>query len=61
MIKKFIGRKAHTRSKDNIWAVDLVEVGWLSSFNCRVKYLLSVIDVFIKYARLNFSKMKKLK
>ena len=37
--------------KDNIWAADLAEMGSLgSSFNCGVKYLLCLIDVFTKYA-----------
>ena len=38
-----------TRFKDNIWAVDLAEMGSLSSKNKNVKYLLYVIDVFTKY------------
>ena len=36
--------------KDKIWATDLAEIGSLSPFNCSVKYLLCVIDVFAKYA-----------
>ena len=38
------------RFKDNIWKVDLAEMGLLSSKNWNVKYLLCVIDIFIKYA-----------
>ena len=36
--------------KDKIWATDLAEIGSLSPFNCCVKYLLCVIDVFAKDA-----------
>ena len=45
--------------KDNIWAADLAKMGSLSSFNCGVKYLLCVIDVFIKYAWVKPLKYKK--
>ena len=47
VIKKF-KRRVYPRFKDNIWAADLAEMGSLSSFNCGVKYLLSVINVFTK-------------
>ena len=49
VIKKFKRRKVYTICKDNIWAVDLAEMGSLSSKNKNVKYLLYVIDVFTKY------------
>ena len=48
VIKKFKRRKVYTRFKDNNWAADLAEMG--SSKNWNVKYLLCVVDVFIKYA-----------
>ena len=38
-----------TRFKDNIWAVDLAEMGSLSSKNKNIRYLLCVIDAFTKY------------
>ena len=38
------------KSLDNIWAADSAEMRSLSSKNKNVKYLLCVIDVFIKYA-----------
>ena len=38
------------RFKDNIWKVDLAEMGLLSSKDWNVKYLLCVIDIFTKYA-----------
>ena len=50
LIKKFKIRKVCSKFKDNICAGDLAETESLSSFNCGVKYLLFVIDVFIKFA-----------
>ena len=38
------------RFKENIWEADLADMGSLSSKNKNIKYLLCVIDVFIKYA-----------
>ena len=49
VIKKFKRKKVYVRSKDNIWATDLVEMGSLSSKNKNVKYLLYVTDAFTKY------------
>ena len=49
VIKQFKRRKVYLRFKDNIWAADLTEMGSLSSKNCRVKYLLRMIDVFTIY------------
>ena len=48
VIKKFKRRKVYARFKDNNWATDLAET--LSSKNRNVKYLLCVVDAFIKYA-----------
>ena len=59
MIKKMKRRKVYARFKDNIWAVDLAEMGSLSSKNWGIKYLLCVVDVFIKYTCL--WKIKNLK
>ena len=42
VIKKFKRRKVYARLKDNIWAVDLAEMGSLSSKNKNVKCLLCV-------------------
>ena len=50
VIKKFKRRKVYARFKDNIWAVDLAEMGSLSSKNKNVKNLSCVIDVITKYA-----------
>ena len=37
-------------SKNEIWSADLVDMQAFSSFNKRFKYILTVIDVFSKYA-----------
>ena len=50
VIKKFKRRKVNSKLRDSIWAADLVEMGSLSSFNNVGKYLLSMVDVFTKYA-----------
>ena len=39
----------YSRIKNSIWVADLIEKGSLSFFNCAVKYLLCMIDVFTKY------------
>ena len=49
----------YVRFKDNICAVDLAEMGSLSSKNRGVKYFLCVIDVFTKYTWLKPLKDKK--
>ena len=59
VIKKFKRRKVDTRFKGNIWAADLAEMKSLSSKNKNVKYLLYVIDVFIKYSWVKPLKDKK--
>ena len=53
VIKKFKRRKVYARFKDHIWTADSAETGPLSSKNKNFKYLLCVIDVFIKYTGLN--------
>ena len=50
VIKKFKRRKVYLKFKDNIWSADLAEMESLSKKNKNVKYLLCVIDNFIKYA-----------
>ena len=45
--------------KDNIWAANIAKVGSISLMNHGAKYLLCVIDVFIKYAWVNSLKDKK--
>ena len=60
VIKKFKRRKVYARFKDNIWVADLAEMG-SCSLNCGVKYLVCVIDVFTKYARVKPLKDNKVK
>ena len=50
LIKRSKRRKVYTGFKDNIWAVDLAEMGSSSSKNKNATYLLCVIDVFTNYA-----------
>ena len=47
--KKIKRWKVYARFKDNIWAADLAEMESLSSKNKIVKYLLCIMDIFIKY------------
>ena len=45
--------------KDNIWGIDLADMGLLSKYNKGIKYVLCVIDLFSKYAFVIPSKDKK--
>jgi len=49
IIKNFPKRKVYVNGIDKIWAADLIEMQAFSKFNCGVRYLLTVIDVFSKY------------
>ena len=60
-LKKFKRRKVYSRFEDDIRAVDLAEMGRLSSFNSGVEYLLHVIDIFTKYVWVKPLKNKKAK
>ena len=59
VIIKFKRKQVYARFKDNIWAADLVEMGSLFYMNTFAKYLLWVIDVFIKYEWVKSLKYKK--
>ena len=51
IITKFEKRKVHAAFKDNIWGADLADTQLLSRYNKRgIRFLLCVIDIFIKYA-----------
>ena len=50
-VKKFKKGKVYPRFKDNILVADLAGMGSLSSKTKNVEYVLYVIDVFTKYAR----------
>ena len=47
--RKFKKRRVLVNGIDKIWAADLVDMQAFTKFNCGVKYLLAVIDVFSKY------------
>ena len=49
VIKKFVRRKVHSSSIDNIWGGDLVDMHLISKFNKGICFLLCVIDIFNKY------------
>ena len=50
IIKKLKKRKVHSTFKDNIWGADLADMQSISRYNKGIKFLLSVIDIFSKYA-----------
>ena len=50
IIRKFEKRKVYSTFKDNIWGVDLADMQLLSKYNKGIRFLLCVIDIFIKYA-----------
>ena len=59
VIKKFKRRILCARFNDNILATDLAETKLFPSSNNNVKYLLSVIDDFIKYVWVKHWNSKK--
>ena len=61
VIKEFKRRAVYARFKDNICATNLAEMGSLSIKNGAFKYLLCVMDVFIKYALAKLLTDKKAK
>ena len=50
IIRKFEKRKVHAAFKDNIWGAELADMQLLSRYNKGIRFLLSVIDIFSKYA-----------
>lgn len=50
VIRKFRRRKTIARGIDSIWQIDLCDLSKLSVFNRGYKFLLTVIDVFSRYA-----------
>ena len=48
--RNFPRRSVIVFSKDELWSADLVDMQAFSSFNKGFKYILTVIDVFSKYA-----------
>ena len=49
--KKFLRRKTVVAGIDTQWQADLADLSKLSKFNDKHRYLLCIIDVFSKYAR----------
>ena len=54
IIKKFFKRKVYSAFKDNIWAADLADMQLISKFNKGFKFLSCVIDIYSKYAWVDF-------
>ena len=59
IISKFKKRRVYSRFKDNIWGTDLADIQLISKFNKGFRFLLCVIDIFSKYARVIPLKDKK--
>ena len=50
IIRKFNKRKVHSPFIDNFWGADLVDMQLISKFDKAFRFLLSVIDIYGKYA-----------
>ena len=50
IIRKFKKGKVQSPFIDNIWAADLANMQLISKFNKKFRFLLFVIDIYIKYA-----------
>ena len=50
IIKRFTKRKVYSSFRDNMCSVDLADIQSLRKYNKGIKYLLSAIDIFSKYA-----------
>ena len=59
IIRKFRRRKVYTSGKDSNWGCDLADMQLMSKYNKGIRYLLSVIDIFSKYAWVFLLKDKK--
>ena len=51
IIRRFEKRKLYSRFIDNIWGADLADMQSISKFNKGFRFLLCVIDIYSKYAR----------
>ena len=49
-IRKFEKRTVYSGFKDNIWGADLADMHLINKFKKGFRFLLCVIDIFIKYA-----------
>ena len=59
IIRNFKKRTVYSGFKDNIWGAGLADRQLISKFNQRFRFLLCVIDIFIKYAQFVPLKGKK--
>ena len=59
IIKKFEKRKVHSAFIDNIWSADLADMQLIRKFGKGFRFLLSVIDIYSKYAWVVPLKVKK--
>ena len=59
IIRKFEKRKVYSSFRDNIWGTGLADMQLLSKFNAGFRFLLCIIDIFSKYARVIPLKDKK--
>ena len=50
IIRKFKKMRVYSSFRGNIWGADLADMQSISKFNKGFRFLLCVIDVFIKYA-----------
>ena len=50
IIRKFEKLKVHSSFINSIWSADLADVQLLNKFNKRIRFLLSVIDIYSKCA-----------
>ena len=51
IIRKFKRGKVYSSFKDNIWGAGLGDMQLISKYNKKIRFLLCVIDIFSKYAR----------
>ena len=49
IIKKLEETKVYWPFKDNIWGADLVDLQLISEYNKGIRFLLFIIDIYIKY------------
>ena len=59
IIRKLKKKTVYSKFKNNIWDADLADMQLTSKFNKGFRFLLCVIDIFSKYARVVPLKVKK--
>ena len=59
IVKNFLKRTLYSGFKYNIWGADLADMQLISKFDNGFRFLLCVIDIFSKYARVVPLKDKK--